>query len=305
MKKIIITIFIISSTLFLAYIFWQADFSEQEANLSQLLKDQKETASESDKEEIRELFIAENNIEQVVLPIIEDIETGETGELAEEIDKEIITEKNTKGESLENEENKSEGDKTKLLLSVPFMAQAPLGNWSDPRQQDACEEAGVLMAMAWVNNEKEPSLIEAEKMIIELADWQQENYGEHRDLHIREVADILFKEYFNYDKVELKEVERAEELIKFLEQGYLILAPTDGQALKNPYFTAPGPERHLLAIIGYDYNTELFITNDPGTRQGRNFKYPKNTLFEAIRAYPSGYHEPIIGREKLILLVSC
>jgi hypothetical protein len=191
-----------------------------------------------------------------------------------------------------------------ILLSVPFIAQAPLGNWSDPRQQDACEEASVLMAMAWINNEKEPSLLGAEKQIIALADWQQEQYGEHRDLHIEAVASRLFEEYFSYEAVTVKEITTAEELIKFLEQGYLILVPSNGQVLKNPYFTAPGPERHLLVIIGYDYEKEMFITNDPGTRQGRGFKYPKERLFDSIRVYPSGYHEPIVSQEKLVLLVS-
>lgn len=194
--------------------------------------------------------------------------------------------------------------KKDILLDVPFIVQAPLGNWSDPRQQDACEEAGVLMAMAWVKGDKEPSLLEAERQIIALADWQQEKYGEHRDLHIEEVADYLFREYFSYNQVKIKEVFKVEELITFLDQGYLILAPSNGQALKNPYFSAPGPERHLLVIIGYDYNAKMFITNDPGTRHGRSFRYSKEILFEAIRVYPSGYHEPITSEKKLILLVS-
>jgi len=284
MKKNIITILFISSLLFIVYVlFWlYFDFKNERALSSQTNNQEFVSAFNEEIKPISEIGV--DDINQVVLPVDEAII-----EIDDLIDEEVTEEK---------------PDRKNILLQVPFIAQAPLGNWSDPRQQDACEEAGVLMAMAWVNNEKEPSLLEAEKQIIKLADWQQENYGEHRDLHIEEVASRLFGEYFSYDRVEVKEVISPEELIEFLRQGYLILMPSNGQALKNPYFTAPGPERHLLVVIGYDYEAELFITNDPGTRQGRSFKYPKERLFEAIRVYPSGYHEPITSQEKLVLLVS-
>ncbi len=41
-----------------------------------------------------------------------------------------------------------------VTQSVPFTVQAPLGDWTDARQQDGCEEASVLMAMAWVRDEE-------------------------------------------------------------------------------------------------------------------------------------------------------
>ena len=76
-----------------------------------------------------------------------------------------------------------------------------------------------------------------------------------------------------------------------LEAGHLVIIPTNGQALKNPNFTLPGPERHMLVVKGYDYETEEFITNDPGTRNGADYRYKKDLLFEAIRNYKTGFHE--------------
>lgn len=293
MKKTIITILALSATFFLLYLLFWLDLNflgevsvpaninyEEESSLVN-----QEPDSVKDLNDINQAFLPENKIvEQEIVPESNNIEKED---------------KDTPVDKLEKEETKG-----KLLLSVPFIAQAPLGNWSDPRQQDACEEAGVLMAMTWVNDDKEPSLLEAEEQIIKLADWQQAEYGEHRDLHIEGVASRLFGEYFDYEEVEIKKINKAEDLITFLEEGHLILVPTNGQVLQNPYFTPPGPERHLVVIIGYDYDKALFITNDPGTRQGRNFVYPKNRLFEAIRVYPSGYHEPIIEQDKLVLIVS-
>ena len=192
----------------------------------------------------------------------------------------------------------------KIILSVPFIAQAPLGDWSDPRQQDACEEAGVLMAMAWIKDREEIDPVVAQAEIIALADWQQEKFGEHRDLHIADVATRLFGDYFNYQLVEIKTLNNKFDLIQALKENKIILIPSDGQALANPYFSPPGPERHLLVVTGYNPETDEFITNDPGTRQGRSFVYGADKLFNAIRVYPSGYHEEIVQSDKLGLVVT-
>ena len=55
---------------------------------------------------------------------------------------------------------------------VPFSSQAPLSDWSDPKQQDACEEASALMAMAWVEGIEGRSKLEWLNKIIELSDFQ-------------------------------------------------------------------------------------------------------------------------------------
>ncbi len=191
-----------------------------------------------------------------------------------------------------------------IFLSVPFSSQAPLGDWSDDRQQDGCEEAGAMMAIAWAQGELDLSPAAATKEIIALSDWQKEEYGEYRDVRIEDVASRIFKAYYNYDKVEVVTLENAQDLIKALRAGKIILAPTNGQALKNPHFTAPGPEKHLLVITGYDASTDEFITNDPGTRYGHNFRYPAARLFAAIRVYESGYHLPIIETDKIVLFVT-
>lgn len=191
-----------------------------------------------------------------------------------------------------------------ILLSVPFISQAPLAHWEDARQQDGCEEAGALMAMAWAMGNIDTSPAAAEKAIIDLADWEQETYGENLDVNIDDVASRIFQDYFNYYKVESVIIKDKEDLIAALSAGKLILAPTNGQALHNPNFKAPGPERHLVVIIGYDFKKDEFITNDPGTRRGAGYRYSSDILFKAIRAYPTGYHLPIVGAEKKVLFVS-
>jgi hypothetical protein len=59
----------------------------------------------------------------------------------------------------------------------------------------------------------------------------------------------------------------------------------------------------MVVIRGYDVDTKEFITNDVGTRQGENYRYPESVLFNAIRDYPTGDHLPITGFTKSAILV--
>lgn len=174
---------------------------------------------------------------------------------------------------------------------VNFTAQAPLGEWSDPRQQDACEEAVALMSVNWGRNLASLSLEQGRDELVLLSDFQQEKYGEYRDASLEDIVSRIFIDYFQYNKVKIKDVLKPEDIIAELEKGNLVLIPANGQVLNNPYFTPPGPERHMVLIKGYDYETKEFITNDPGTRQGANYRYAQEVLFDAIRPYKTGYHE--------------
>lgn len=191
----------------------------------------------------------------------------------------------------------------KILYNVPFTSQAPFGDWSDQRQQDGCEESSALMAMKWVRGEdltNEESLGE----ILAISDFEQNKYGEYRDISGDDTVNWIFKDYFKYDNVLLKKSVSVDDIINELEKGNIVIAPMNGQLLGNPYFTHPGPVRHMLLIKGYDSEKGVFITNDPGTRHGENFEYSVNVLYDSIRDYPTGYHEHIDKIEKNIIVVS-
>ena len=187
-----------------------------------------------------------------------------------------------------------------INYSVPFTAQAPSGEWDDERQQDGCEEASALMAMRWVQNQSLSSA-EARREILAISDYEQSRYGEYRDVSLADVRDRIFKDYFKYDAVEVKMNITASDIITALSSGAVVIAPMNGQRLGNPNFTAPGPERHMLLIKGYDPDTREFITNDPGTKSGADYRYSEYTIMNSILAYPTGYHEPISGEPNGIL----
>lgn len=189
-----------------------------------------------------------------------------------------------------------------VLIKVPYMVQAPFGQWSDPRQQDGCEEAVSIMAVRWVKNQNlEPQ--EALDELLKISDYELKSYGNYQDASLSDTNERIIKGYFNYTKTAINEVKSDEDIIRNLQEGKIVIVPANGQALNNPYFTQPGPERHMVLITGYDSKTNEFITNDPGISQGFNYRYPVEVLFNAIRDYLTGYHQPLIEVKKVMLVI--
>ncbi len=176
-----------------------------------------------------------------------------------------------------------------IAHNVPFTSQAPFAEWNNEIFQDGCEEASIIMAMAWVNNETLTKK-ESKQKIIDLATYQKNNLSGHKDRSAHDSAELI-KKYYKYNNIEYIENVKIDDIIKELEKENIVVAPMNGQNLKNIYFNPPGPINHMILIIGYDYINEEFITNDPGTRRGKNYKYSKKIIKNALRDYPTGYHE--------------
>jgi len=191
----------------------------------------------------------------------------------------------------------------KELFDVPFTPQAVFGNWADIRQSNACEEASALMAMRWVEG-RPLSLIEAEREIIAMADFELEAYGHFHDTSAKDTVARIFKDYFKYEGVSVRYSIGADDIKRELDRGNLVIAPFDGRKLANPYYTPPGPPLHMLVIRGYDDATGEFITNDPGTKRGEAYRYDYRVLENAIADYPSGYKEPSSRTETAMIVVS-
>jgi hypothetical protein len=189
-----------------------------------------------------------------------------------------------------------------ILQNVPFSSQAPFGNWSDPKFQDGCEETVSIMAMKWTRGEI-MTKTEAEKIILDMANWEDKFYHNYHDTSAVDTAARLISRYIGYKRYAVKNISIIENIINELKKGHIIIVPTNGQKLKNPNYKQPGPERHNLLIKGYDFIKKEFITNDPGTRKGESYRYPETILWSAIRDYPTGNHLPIIGDKKVMIVV--
>jgi hypothetical protein len=189
------------------------------------------------------------------------------------------------------------------IPDVPFTSQAPFGDWKDPREQDGCEEAASLIAVSWARNQKLTPVIALEQ-IFAIAKYETDNFGQYTDTSAQDTHSRIIQGYFNYPNSEVISINTVSDLITPLNQGKLVIVPTNGWLLGNPNFTAPGPERHNLVLRGYDRLKKEFISNDPGTRKGENYRYPQDVLFNALRDYPTGEHLPITTISKTAILIS-
>ncbi|MEI6650930.1 MAG: C39 family peptidase [Candidatus Moraniibacteriota bacterium] len=190
--------------------------------------------------------------------------------------------------------------------SVPFILQAPGAKWGNPIFQDGCEEASMLMAIAWIRGTKSVSPTTAADDITKLAAFEVGRFGHHEDIDVSEILTVL-REYFQYDQAKLLENTTLDDLKTQFADGNIILTPTYGAALGNPNFKAPGPVTHMLVLTGYDPKTDEFIVNDPGTRRGQNYRYKASVLFDAIWAFPPGAKHPpapaSASRKKSVIVI--
>ena len=181
----------------------------------------------------------------------------------------------------------------KYLLDVQFQPQAPYGNWSET-YENACEEAAIIIVLHYYN--QQPLTKELMKNEIDAAvAWQITNWGTHADLN----ADQMLTLAQNYFKLSGQVVRnyQLEDLKKYISSGLPIIAPTAGRRLGNPNFRGAGPEYHNIVIIGFDDDQGIFITNDPGTRNGKSYIYKYQTVLSAI----SGPKE---NMEKAVVVLS-
>ncbi len=259
---------------------WRGEWAEtmREKQMNMVVVTEKANLINGDKE-IRGMMvntsteIENNSLENrnLKLEIMDDVTTS-TDELKKEIVKKIPE---------------------KINLDVPFTSQAPEKNWGQP-WQDACEEVAILMLDAYYKKYNLSPLF-AKDEIIKMVEWEEtRNFG--RSIEIKEIKEI-FSDYFN-DKSQVIENPTIEQIKQYVAGGNPVLVVADGKVLPNPYFRNGGPVYHALIIRGY--TEDSFITNDPGTQFGENFKYKYNDLMNAIHEWNGG---DVKNGRKVILVI--
>jgi len=230
--------------------------------------------------------------------------TNDTEEIITSSSKQASSTKTVEKEKSQLDKKEQKNKKRRVIkYNVPFTPQAPTANWSDSRQQQGCEEASALMAIKWAKGENISSLNQAEQDIIDITNFAQKKYGEHRDLSAFDTTRLI-KDYFQYENVSLEYDISIEDIIGELRKGRLVALHVNGRVLDNPYYTPPGPKEHVIVITGFNQNKKKFITHDPGTKRGENFRYKFDTIKQALRDYNTGLDEPMTEERKAMISVS-
>lgn len=172
-----------------------------------------------------------------------------------------------------------------INLEVPFVPQAPEKNWEQP-WQDACEEAAILMMDAY-EQDKSISIDSAKHDIIAMVKWE-EDLGWGRSIEMEKIQKIFAEYLTGYSKSQLHVIKNPsiDQIKKYIANGQPVYVVADGKTLPNPHFQNGGPPYHALVIRGY--TKDSFITNDPGTQFGQNYKYKYNDLMNAIHDWNNG-----------------
>ena len=225
-----------------------------------------------------EVFIESNDEveEKEVLELVEDAPDDAILEQAVEVieEAEVLVETE---EVIEQAES--------INLPVPFAMQAPFSNWEMP-YQEMCEEAALILASKYFKNEPLSKQIMDDNLTI-VRDWAVENLTGFTDSTTEEIK-AMGEAALGLD-IEINDVVTVKNIKNQLNKGYLVLAPTAGRELHNPFFKQPGPLYHILVIRGYDENS--FIVNDVGIGKGEAFKYKYQIVIDAI------HDLPIVGGE--------
>lgn len=180
-------------------------------------------------------------------------------------------------------------------LNIPFTSQAPSGNWDLPFKE-ACEEASILMVNKFYEGRSFVSAAESESDIKKMVEFE-ESRGLSVDMDAEETAKVM-KEYLGYQNVRVVYDITVQDIKKELSQGKPVIVPAAGRMLGNPYYRQPGPPYHMLVVKGY--TSSKFITNDPGTRHGKDFTYDFDTFYNAIHDWNNGNVEQ--GRKAMIVV---
>lgn len=162
----------------------------------------------------------------------------------------------------------------KIYLNVPFMVQAPGANW-DAIHEEACEEASLIMLYHYIKN---TAIGEPNKALDEVL--QYENQHEYPISITLSQLNEITRSFYGLKNGRVEKNISIDDIKKELSAGKPVIVGAAGKILPNPNFRNGGPNYHMLVIIGYD--KKGFITNDPGTRKGKDFRYTENALFNAI-----------------------
>lgn len=170
-------------------------------------------------------------------------------------------------------------------IVMPFTSQAPDGRWIQP-WQDFCEEASILMVDQYYKKEA-LNKTKAKKLLLELFDIKNKTYGKSLDESTEKMTDLINK-FFPFEASIIEQPTR-EQIKEQIDLGQPVIIPVSGKDLHNPRFRNGGPRYHVLVISGYDDEKQQFITQEPGTQIGLDFRYPYGTIMDAIHdLVPSG-----------------
>jgi len=183
-----------------------------------------------------------------------------------------------------------------INLKVPMVYQAPFAVWN-AQDEDACEEASMLMVQAYLAGDASMSREEMGRLIDGIVAYEMSTLGYFESTDAATTAGIM-RSYLGLGSVRVLPVASIDDVKRELAAGRPVMLPASGRDLHNPNFRNGGPPYHMLVAKGY--KPGWIITNDPGTRKGADYLYTEDVLFNAIHDWNGG---DVLQGQKVMIVV--
>ncbi len=175
--------------------------------------------------------------------------------------------------------------RTSQKLPVPYVNEAPAGDWSGP-WKNACEEASIAMVEYFYQGKTSVTIKEAEAFMTMLFQKQNAKYGDNVNSDGVQFKYLI--DNFTSFKSEIFRNPTIEQIKKELDEEHPVISLHYGFALKNPNipFLPSGTSYHAMVIIGYDDATREFIVNDDGDpKAGAGHRYGYDLFMNSLHEY--------------------
>ncbi len=173
----------------------------------------------------------------------------------------------------------------KLILEVPYINEAPDGNFSG-NWKNACEEASMIMVEKYYLGIKSVSVKEAQDAMQKLFNYQNELYGSNANSDAVRTAKII-NNNLSYN-AEVKTNPTISDIKNQIIKKQPVISLHYGFDLKNSNipFAVNGSYYHMMVVVGYDNKTKEFIVNDDGDQKnGANHRYDYDLFMNSLHDY--------------------
>ncbi len=174
---------------------------------------------------------------------------------------------------------------TQVSLAVPYVNEAPDGNWTGP-WKNACEEAAIVMVERFYKGQAAVSVADAKAALRRLFAVQDERWGSNANSDAARTAELANSLGLFTATVVTKPT--LEDIKKELAAKRPVITLHKGFDLgnKNIPFLPTGSSYHVLVLIGYDDTAQEFITNDDGDEKaGKGRRYAYSTVMNSMHDY--------------------
>ena len=162
-------------------------------------------------------------------------------------------------------------------LTVPYVSQAPDGEWVLPWSQ-ACEEASIAMIAGYYQEKPVIDPKESKQIMQTMIEWENQALKKNEDTTAEETLEIIQQQGIFEGSV--KRHPRLEDIKNELAKKQPVIAFVDMYQLYQE--SRQKDAFHVFVINGYDDKKQEFVIQDPAREKKR---YAYDVLMNALHDY--------------------